>query len=838
MLRIAWSTLRFRTTAFVAGFLAMLVGAAIVMACGGLMESGIRAEVPAERLAAADVVVTGDQSYASESSAEWARLPAAAADRIKSVDGVAGLAGDVSFPAVALRAGRPVSTGSSGHDWASAALTPYRLTAGAPPAAAGDVVLDAAVARAAGAGIGGRIDLAVGGRTESVNVRGIATAAGDPAPSIFFMARDVERLAPHHGEFDSVGVFAAPGVDTGELADRIETALAGLPITILTGDQRGIAEHPEALAGANRMRIMAGVFSGWTALVTVFGVASMIALSVQQRRREIALLRAIGTTPRQIRQMVLGETLILAVLATGLAYLPGRYLGRLLFDRLTEGGVATPLLQFRLGWIPSLIGIAAALGAAVAAALIAGRRAARTPAVQAIAEASVQTRWFSKARLGFALFFLLGGISQGVVTVLVMTGPLTSATAGPASVFVAIGLALLSPGIAKAAVRVLGAPLRAIGISGELATEHVRSHAIRFASAVTPVILLTGIAIGTLYLQETEDSSNQRVFRDNLSADAVVTSVTGGFRPEVATMIRALPGVAGASEFVTGSAELESPADHSQVGGWKTQGITGSDGAATTTLRPSAGSLAALTGKTAAIPELTAQAHGLGIGDAITVRFGDNTAESLRVVAIYPVQKGNERIVLPSDLLAAHTTPGLPTQILVRAAAGVDPAALATAITRASSGVPGLVVTDRETLNAAQSNLQRMLASANYAVVALLVGFSVLSVINSLVSATAGRRREFGLLRLSGATRAQVLRSAGVEGLLVAVLGSVLGSIASVATLVPFALVKNDSPIPSGPVWIYLVVLGSVVVITIAAILTPAWRVLRVRPVEAALRAE
>jgi putative ABC transport system permease protein len=519
--------------------------------------------------------------------------------------------------------------------------------------------------------------------------------------------------------------------------------------------------------------------------------------------------------------------------------LPGRYLGELLFDKLTDSGVATPLLKFSLGWVPSLIGVVTALGAALAAALIAGKRAAKTSPVHAIAEASVQTKWFTKTRLGFALFFLLGGISQGVVTVALMTGPLTSAVAGPASVFIAIGLALLAPGIAKAFVGALRGPLRATtGITGELAADNARARASRFAAAVTPVILLTGIAVGTLYLQETEDASNQRLFRENLSADVVVNSLTGGFTPDVVDSIRALPGVAGASAFVTGSAAVELPKDSSQVGGWKTQGIDGADGEATTAIRPSQGSLAALTGDTAAIPERTAKTHDLGIGSSITVRFGDDSTAKLAVVAIYPVEKGNERLVLPSSLLAQHTTTGLPTRILVRAAEGTDAAALSTTIMRTGAKVPGLVVADRETLNAAQSNLQRMLASANYAVVSLLIGFALLSVVNSLVAATANRRREFGLLRLSGATRAQVLRSLSVEGLLVAVIGIVLGSIASVATLVPFSLVKNASPIPSGPLWIYFTVIGAVIVVTLAATLLPAWRALRVRPVEAAMRVE
>lgn len=839
MLSVALSTLRYRTTAFLACFVAMLVGAAIVMACGGLMEAGIRAEVPAQRLAATSVVVTGDQSYASESAQEWARVDAGLADELRALPGVADAVADVSFPATVLRDGQPAVAGSLGHGWASARLAPYTLATGAAPGN-GEIVLDAKLAGQAGVRPGDRVDLAVTGATETFVVSGTATPAAGlsiTAPSVFFSDSDTARLTPHPGEAASIGVFAAPGVDPDTLAGEIESVVDS-EMAVLTGDQRGIAEHPEANVGANRMRIMAGVFSAWTVLITVFGVASMIALSVQQRRREVALLRAIGTTPGQVRRMIVGETLVLAVLATALAYLPGRLLGQLLFDTLTENGVATPLLRYSQGWIPSLAGIVAALGAALAAALIAGKRAAKTPPVHALAESAVQTRWFSRTRLAFALFFLLGGISQAVITVAIMTGPLTSATAGPASIFIAIGLALLAPGIVKGAVRWLRRPLRSAGITGELAADQARAQASRFAAAVTPVILLTGVAVGTLYLQETENAANQRTFRDNLSADLVVNSATGGFAPGVVDQIRGLPDVAGASEFVNGSAELEQPADSSQVGGWKAQGITGQDAIETTTIRPNAGSLDDLTGATAVLPEATAEAHGLTLGDRITVRLGDNTTEELRLVATFPAERENERIVLPAQLLAEHTTTGLPNQILVRAEDGTDTTALARTIGGLGATVPGLTVATRDTLHAAQSNLQNMLSAANYAVVALLVGFATLSMVNSLIASTTRRRSEFGLLRLAGATRPQVLRSMSVEGLLVALLGVVLGTVASVATVVPFALVKNGSPVPSGPLWIYLAVIGSVTAVTLAATVLPAWHNMRVRPVEAARRAD
>lgn len=405
------------------------------------------------------------------------------------------------------------------------------------------------------------------------------------------------------------------------------TMLVGAAIVMACGGllETGVRADGPAKS-AESVTILASVFSGWTMLATVFGVATMIALTVLHRRQEIALLRAIGTTPRQVRRMVVGETLILAVLATALAILPGQYLGAQLLELLSSNGVVSPELKFHQGWLPSLNAVAAMLVAAVGAALIASRRGARTSPVLAMTEVSVDSRPLTRPRLVFAGVFIAAGVSLSVVTVVAMNGPYTGATAGPASILVSIGLALLVPGIVRA---VLPRTAKALSI------QQARVQHRQVAAAIVPVALLTGIGLGTLYMQATET-------------------------------------------------------------------------------------------------------------------FQDAT-----------------------------------------------------------------------------------LATANYAVVGMIMGFAALTAISTLVAATSQRRRELGLLRLSGSTRSQVMRTMSAEGLLVAVIGLTLGGIASLATVVPFSLAKTDSVIPAGSPWILVSVIGFVGAITLVGMLWPAWRVLRTGPLAA-----
>jgi putative ABC transport system permease protein len=204
-------------------------------------------------------------------------------------------------------------------------------------------------------------------------------------------------------------------------------------------------------------------------------------------------------------------------------------------------------------------------------------------------------------------------------------------------------------------------------------------------------------------------------------------------------------------------------------------------------------------------------------------------------VALFPARSGYRMILLPAELLAAHTTTGLPTQLLVRAAPGADTRRLTVALTELAGRWPGVTVADRSVLTATHRDQQQTQAWVNYLLVGMIVAYTAISVVNTLVLATTRRRREFALLRLTGSTCGQVLRMMGMEGVLVAVIGIVLGTAVSTTTLVPFSVAASDSVLPSGPPWIYLAVIGTAAVLALTATLLPTWQALRSHPAAAAL---
>ena len=116
----------------------------------------------------------------------------------------------------------------------------------------------------------------------------------------------------------------------------------------------------------------------------------------------------------------------------------------------------------------------------------------------------------------------------------------------------------------------------------------------------------------------------------------------------------------------------------------------------------------------------------------------------------------------------------------------------------------------------------------------MIVGYTLISLVNALVLATAARRREFALQRLIGSTRGQVVRMMGIEELIVAIAGTALGTLIAAATLVPFNVALQGSPTPAVPAWIYLIVIATATMLALLATLFPTAIALRARPVEAA----
>ncbi|MEK8107208.1 ABC transporter permease [Micromonospora sp. M12] len=185
-------------------------------------------------------------------------------------------------------------------------------------------MLDAGLAARGVVSLDETVRLVVGAIPSSYRVVGIASAPADGLDrqsAVFLTDDQASRLSGRPDRVDAIGVLAAPGVTAEQLAERIRAAVPG--VVPHTGAARGDVEFLDVGDARSLVVETAASFGGTMVLIVVFVVASTLALSVRQRRRELALLRAIGATPQQIHRMIGAEMTLVSAVGAIVGAVPG-----------------------------------------------------------------------------------------------------------------------------------------------------------------------------------------------------------------------------------------------------------------------------------------------------------------------------------------------------------------------------------------------------------------------------------------------------------------------------------------------------------------------------------
>ncbi|MFG2929019.1 ABC transporter permease [Streptomyces achromogenes] len=819
---LARAAVRFKPASFAGTFVALMMASLIVSACGILLETGVRASVPPTRYAKAPVVAAADQyarlvtgsgdSRSEEATPlpDTARVDAALAGRAARVPGVRAAVADFTFP---VRRGDRAFTG---HGWGSHAFTGAALRSGVAPRA-GEVVLDAVAARAARAGVGDTVVLETAAGRAAFRVSGLAQAGdGDLAggPVGWFADARSPALAGHPGKADAIAVLADGGTDTDALAARVRTALAGSGARVHTGDDRGAVENHGLGYAKETLTGLGGSFGGIAAMVAVFTAAGTVALSVAQRAREFALLRAIGATPRQIRRAVAAEGLLVAPLAGLAGCLPGIGLAHWWFGQLRDRGAIPEPVRLHVSWIPLVVAVGAGLLTALAAGWAAGRRPARIKPGQALTEASVERRRPGVIRTALGLGALAGGGFLTAVAARSAGEDAANAALGVVMLFM-LAVALLGPLVARLCAAVSGLLLGGLGAAASLAAANSRANARRLASAITPIVLAMAFASTLTFLHTSESHVAARQLSAGITADHVVTHPAGLPAGSVERAARA-PGVQAAVGLLDtqvlvpvgsgGARWLQDAA---------AQGVSGSGAqlAEVQDLDVRDGGLDRIGRGRIAIDTTLATSAGVTVGDRLPLYLPDGTRARPEVVAVYGRGLGLPAVTMDRASLAAHVSSGFDGTLLVR---GGDARHLA----------PLGQVADGSGYAVQRTAGRELNAWANYTMAAVLGGFAAVAAVNTLVMTVLDRRRELGVLRLVGATRRQVRNMLRWEGLLVAGAGVALGTAIAAATLIPMTrgLTGED---PYVPPLVYAAFAGGAVGLGVLAVTLPARAVLR-----------
>jgi putative ABC transport system permease protein len=651
-------------------------------------------------------------------------------------------------------------------------LNPYELAEGRAPSAPDEVVINR------GAAVDG--DLAVGDTTVvatpepvEVTIVGLATVGGEDGigPSTFTafsLEGAEEHITGRPGEVTALLVQASGGTSEGELTDEIAAMVPG-DVEVISGDD--LVEEANDQIDADFLgflRTFLVVFAAVALLVATFSINNTFAVIAAQRQRSSALLRAVGGDRRHVLLSLVGESVLIGVIASvaGLAAGLGLAQGlKALFDAfgfaLPAGGMTVQLTTLV---IAPLVGLVVTLAASLGPAL----RASRVSPLAALRDVEVDRAGTSPARAAAGALVTVGGI----VAVVVGASAGALAVAGLGALLVVSGMVVLGPVAARPAASLLGAPIaRLRGVPGSLA----RRNAVRTPrrTAATASALMVGIGVVTIFtvfagsLKQSVDDSVGAV----VEGDLVIAASQfggGGLSPGIVEAVDALPEVDHAVGIAAGPVSIDN----------RTRQVTVVDPAASAGAlepEPVAGDVAGLRADQIAVGESLADDNDWTIGTVLPVRFTDGETQRLEIGAIYEPSTTLSEIIVPRETWDAHQVQTVDNMVVMTVADGVDIETARTAVERATAEfAPPDVFTKDEYVADATSNVDTFLGLI-YAMLALAIVIALMGIANTLSLSTYERVHELGLLRAVGADQAQVRSMVRWESVVIAVFGTLGG---------------------------------------------------------------
>ncbi|WP_026416956.1 ABC transporter permease [Actinomadura oligospora] len=719
-------------------------------------------------------------------------------------------------------------------------LNAYRIGQGRAPRAPDEVVINK---RAADDG-----ELRVGDRTfvltperVPVTVVGISMFGKDPAfGETAFTAFSLEGAQRHvahgTGRLTGVALGAAPGVGQGELAARVSRALpAGTEA--ITGKalvEEGIGEVRDGFLKVFQTAL--GGFGAVALLVAAFSIHNTFAITLAQRTRESALLRAVGASRRQLAGLVGAEALVVGGLATAAGLAGGigcAALLKLLFSGFGMGLDAQGVVvTARTLLIAAPVGLAVTLAAVLGPAV----RAARIPPIAAMRESAAEPAGMSEARVIVGSVVMAVGIGAAVFGSVVGRG----AWGGVGALMTMAAMVALGPVVARPAAALIGMPAaRLRGVPGRLARENAVRSPRRTAGAATALMIGVGVVtLLTVFAGSLRASLADGVagsFRSGLVVNGG-GNATGGFEPSLAPRAASLPQISAAVGLGKGAARVDGhaatlgvtdPAALARVLRLDvTSGTLPADPAGGSTssggVSGPAGGASGRGPAVLAVGKKVADQRKWRVGATVPVTFSDGSRVPMTVGAIFKRTDLAGDYLVPRTVWAEHNRRPLDVAAFALPKQGVSEGDARAALTSLARPYGAPDVQNRSEYVAAQTEQMNAFLGIVYVMLALAIVIALLGIANTLALSVHERTRELGLLRAVGATRRQVRAMIRWESLIVSLFGTVGG--AGLGLFLGWALVSalsNPFSVPAVPLVVILLV-GAVA--GVLAALRPARR--------------
>jgi putative ABC transport system permease protein len=726
-------------------------------------------------------------------------VPASLADEVAAIEGVATVEpGLARFAQMLDKDGEPIETQGApalGVSWTGpSGISGVALKEGEAPDGPGDVAIDKATADKADYEVGDDIRIVFDTGTQSFQIVGLVGLGNSDgfagATLATFDPATAQQVLGAGDTYDTIDMTLDDGADPAAVQAAIEDILP--PRTeVVTGTQ--VAE--ETADDINSIISIFGngllAFAFITTFVSAFIINNVFGITISQRLRELALMRAVGASTKQVRRMIVAEALIISITATVLGILGGLGVAKALIALFNAAGAGFPdtplVLQPRTVIFAAVVGI----GITLMSVLVPARRAAKIPPVAAM-----------RPELGFAALgasrrLIAGAVATIIGALMFLIGLFVSpggtigliALAGGGALAIFLGIASLSTTVARPVSRLLGAPIQKMfGTPGRLARENA-SRAPR-RTARTASALMIGIALvsaASVFASSLRDTFSRTLDRA-ITADYIVTDESfQGLPPLVEENMAALDELQAVSPFRFIFATVED--DDKQFSAVDPVAFP-----QLADLDVTAGDFEGLGDDGLMVHKDPAKDHDLTVGDTVEATFQNGVERTLTVSGIFDDGSlGANWYISLATLEAVSDLPPRDQFVLAKLADGVDPDVARPEIQAALVDFPQADLQSNAEFREQQEDQINQLLALITGLLSMAMVIAIVGIAITLALSVFERTREIGLLRAVGMTRRQLRRTVRWEAVIVSVFGAVVGIVVGLALGVALSLAVPES---------------------------------------------
>ncbi|MET7484316.1 ABC transporter permease [Streptomyces sp. NPDC005538] len=701
-------------------------------------------------------------------------LTQAMLDTSAKVPGAASATGVVNgFTAIADKKGKLIGGGfqSEGGNYWGDKDARYPLKSGAAPHGSGEVAIDSETAKRAGYKVGDTVRISVDGPVLTPRITGVFTtddgnvAAGGSLA--LFDTATAQKLFGKAGTYDEIDVKAAAGTTQAALKARLDQALPQGRTETTTAQQ--LADDQAELISSSMSGLKSGllVFAGIALFVGTFIIANTFTMLVAQRTKELALLRAVGASRRQVTRSVLIEAFVVGAVAAVAGLVAGIGIGAGLRALMGTIGATVPDGPLIITSGTVLSALAVGILITMLAAWLPGRRAAKIPPVAAMSSLHAQATTKSLVlRNTIGALFSGAGVAV-VIAATTMSGSDGQAPMGFGAVLLIIGVFILTPLLSRPLIAAAAPVLRIFGVSGKLARQNSVRNPRRTAATASALMigltLITGMTVMAGSLQQGID----KMASSAISADYIVSMANGNeLSANVDKTLTTTSGVTATSPLRNSPSRIDGKTEY-------LTGVTGSTIGKLTDLKVDSGTFK-VAGTQVVVDDDTAKSHGWKAGSTFTTHYEDGKAQQLTVAAVYEGNALIHGIMLDNSTLSPHQTDPADMQILVKTADGAS-SSTKDRLEKALGSNPAVKVQDKKDLSDSIAQVFTLILNMVYGLLAMAVIVAVLGVINTLAMSVFERSQEIGMLRAIGLDRKGIKRMVRLESLVISLFGGVLG---------------------------------------------------------------